>query len=267
MALRAGDSGPLLALLSAERLSALTALTGSSEAAIELHQATLKMGMSLMLIIATIEIALRNAICDNLAAHFAQPGWLLAPPQPFAWREPEQKSIQEAFDRARRAEYAKLSQAEKHALDAVAFPVGRPVNQTHLARAKGRRRQLPVSDGKVVAELSFYIWKRLYGPDYEHSLWRPTLKRTFPNKATTRARVAETLETLYQSRNRLAHHEPVLHQRLYATLDAATFVIENLGAVSTGPDTPLSHLLEGDMAATRSQADALHGRLDSYRTR
>lgn len=87
-----------------------------------------------------------------------------------------------AVDSAKRAEYSKLSQAQKAALDALAYPAGRPANTSHLRRAKGRRRQLVVNEGKVIAELTLYFWKRLYGQEYDQSLWRTTLKRTFPDK-------------------------------------------------------------------------------------
>ena len=206
--------------LSPERLGALTALTGNMKAAIELHQETLRLGASLMNITAVIEISLRNAVCENLGRHFGKAGWLLDPPASFEWKEPESKKIKLALDSARRAEYSKLSQADKHALDALAFPNGRPAHLSHLNRAKARRAQIAVSDGKVIAELTFYIWKRIYGPDYEHALWRTSLKRTFPNKSIQRAVVADHLETLYQSRNRLAHHEPVLRGRFTETMAA-----------------------------------------------
>ena len=63
----AADAAMLTTLLSPERLGALRTLTGSAEAAIELHQVTLQVGAALMVVTATVEIALRNAVGETLA--------------------------------------------------------------------------------------------------------------------------------------------------------------------------------------------------------
>ena len=122
-----------------------------------------------------------------------------------------------------------------------------------------------VTDGKVIAELTFYIWKRIYGPDYEHSLWRPALKKTFPDKGLKRAQVAENLEVLYQARNRLAHHEPVLYQRFAGTITSVKFISQRLTMPHPTPDAPLARLISGDIADVEIKARALHKKLDSYR--
>ena len=179
MAIDAADLPALIALLSPERLAALRTLTGSAGTAIELHQSTLRLGAALMNVTATIEIALRNSVAENLSNYFGVPNWVQQPPVAFRWKEPERKKITTAVDSARRAEYSKLSQADKAKLDSLAYPKGRPPNTSHLKRALDRRRHIPVTEGKVIAELTLYFWKRLYGPEYEQTLWRTTLKRTF----------------------------------------------------------------------------------------
>ena len=265
MPVPAADATVLTGFLSAERLQALVTLTGSNEAAIELHQETLRVGAALMTVTATIEIALRNAVCETLAQHFAVPNWLQQPPITFQWKAPETGKIVQAVDSAKRDRYSKLTQAEKGALDALAYPTGRPANVSHLKRAKDRRKQLAVTEGKVIAELTLYFWKRLYGPEYEQSLWRTALKRTFPDKTLKRAEVAIQLEKIYQSRNRLAHHEPVLHQRFNDTVAAVRFVAERLGQRRPNPASPLANLLVRDVAHAEASAATLHTRLDAYR--
>jgi hypothetical protein len=255
----------LTTLLSAERLANLTTLTGSAEAAIDLHQETLKLGAALMNVTATIEIALRNTVSENLSHYFGVPNWLQQPPVDFQWKAIERSKITMAVDSAKRAEYSKLSQARKAALDALAYPSGRPPNTSHMRRAKDRRRHLVVTEGKVIAELTLYFWKRLYGPDYDQSLWRTTLKRTFPDKTLSRAAVATQLEHFYQARNRLAHHEPVLYRRFADTISAIEFVTQRLGAANPSPDTPLATLLADEIEAIRGSEAALRRRLDAYR--
>ena len=266
MSLEDDDVAAITMLLSAERLAALTALTGSTRIAIELHQDTLRLGASLMNVIASIEISIRNAVSENLSAHFGTPGWLIRPTAPFQWKQLENSNAKKALESAQRSEYSKMTQAEKAALDAKAFPQGRPPNTSHLKRAVARRRQIPVSDGKVIAETTMYFWKRLYSGDYEQTLWRTTLKRTFPNKKTKRAHVADKLEAIYQSRNRLAHHEPVLHKRLDETISAIEFVSENLGVAKPGKETPLAKLIAEDLQTVRNEAKVLHARLAAFRT-
>lgn len=255
----------VVALLSPERLATLTELTGSAEAAIDLHQETLRLGASLMNLTATTEIALRNAVADNLGRYFGVPDWLERPPISFQWRETERKKIAAAVDSAKRAQYAKLSQADKARLDFLAYPQGRPPNTSHLQRARRRRNCITVSQGRVIAELTLYFWKRLYGPEYEQSLWRTTLKRTFPDKSVRRAEVATQLERLYQSRNRLAHHEPVLHRRFSDTMTAIDFVAQRLGANEPSQATPLATLLAGDIEEVRAKEAALRARLEAFR--
>jgi hypothetical protein len=193
-------------MLSEKRLRALISLTGSPEAAVKLHQETLHVGAALMTVIATVEIALRNTVCNNLNSHFVVSNWLLQPPIPFQWRGPEQKKVTMALNSARRTEYSKLSQAQKHDLDLLAYPKGRLPGRSHLQRAKDRCKHIPVSHGKVIAELTLYFWKRLYGPEYDQTLWRQSLKKTFPYKKLKRPDIAIRLEHIYQARNRLAHH-------------------------------------------------------------
>lgn len=265
MLLQDDDVAMLTVLLSPERLGTLTQLTGSARTAIELHQETLSLGASLMNVTAVVEIALRNAISENLTQHFGTADWLLRPPAPFQWKEPEKKKILLGLDSARRAEYSKLTQAEKHALDSNAFPGGFPAQLSHLRRAQKRREQIVVTNGKVIAELTLYFWKRLYGPEYEQSLWRTSLKKTFPYKKLKRADIANNLEHIYQSRNRLAHHEPVLHKRFTDTMNSIRFVIENLAAQTPNNNTPLARLVADYIVEVNKKADALHTRLAAFR--
>lgn len=265
MVMQDEDIAAITLLLSPERLSNLRSLTGNTKEAIQLHQETLIVGAELMSVIATIEIGLRNSVSEILSQHFGGPNWLLSPPAPFKWREVEARKIRTAHDTAQRSEYSKLNSQEKSDLDLRAYPNGRPENETHLNRAKKRRKLIQVSNGKIIAEITFHFWKKIYGADYEHSLWRPALKRTFPHKSIKRSDVAINLENIYQSRNRLAHHEPVLHARFSTTMSSIDYIIQRLGSKNIGPNTPLANLLAEPIASVTEKADALHARLAAYR--
>ena len=265
MTIQQDEVQAIVALISEERLNALLELTGSPVDAITLHQDTLSLGASLMNITATIEIALRNTVCNNLEEYFSPESWLDYASLPFQWRHREKNNIGDAFKNARRAKYKKLSQDDKAALDLLAFPNGRPDGLSHRDRVMFRQKKIPVSDGSVIAELNLSFWKRLYAPDYDQALWRTTLKRTFPNKALRRPQIADQLEIIYQSRNRLAHHEPVLHKRYRDTISAIQFIVENMCFADKNPTSPLANLIADDMAKITVKADELHMKLDSYR--
>lgn len=265
MVMRDAEIEDLIVLLSPERLEKLIALTGDRREAIALHQETLAVGASLMSIIATVEIAIRNAVCMNLNQYFGMSDWLIRPPAPFQWKSTEIDKGAKAKDSAQRAEYSKLDPQQRAALDALAYPNGRPVHETHSDRARKRRMHLPVSQGKIIAEMTLHFWKRLYGPEYEHSLWKPSLKKTFPHKRVKRAEVAAHLENIYQARNRLAHHEPVLRTRFVETMASIEYIIQRLGTSVIGPHTALAKLLEEPIERVLQQAKALHDRLDAYR--
>ncbi len=87
-------------------------------------------------------------------------------------------------------------------------------------------RRRPLEPGRIVAELSFGFWVSLVGrgykgapPDmakrnYEMTLWRPALRRSFPHRAIARAALHKTLDPLRRFRNRIAHHEPIFSRDL-----------------------------------------------------
>ena len=87
----------------------------------------------------SVSIALRNLICDELAAHFGCDDWLRNPPAPFVWREQEKTRIGESVANAQRAAYEKLGSMEKHAIDDRLFRNGVPVHLSHERRAKIRQ--------------------------------------------------------------------------------------------------------------------------------
>lgn len=253
-------------LLSSDRLHRFRALAGSTRVAITLHQQTLQLGGSLMSVTAVLEIALRNAVCDRLTLHFQTENWLLKPPPVFAWRDEERRRIVMAVRAAQRTQYAKLDASQKRQLDEVAFRRGVPAGISHEHRSGARQKAIGIPAGQVIAQLTLYFWKRLFSVDYDHSLWKPALKRIFPGKQVTRAAVAANLESIYQTRNRIAHHEPVYGNRLDDTLDAIDFIAAQLGAARSDGRTPLSKMLEKERSALGDQAAALRSRIDALRS-
>ncbi|WP_322057754.1 hypothetical protein [Paraburkholderia sp. J63] len=261
------DLAAITLLLSSERLGTFCSLAGSARSAVALHQQTLQVAGTLMSVTAVVEIALRNTICDRLASHFETDGWLRKPPRPFVWREQEKTRIGEAVASAQRATYAKMDAAQRRALDERMFRNGVPPHFSYEQHVKARQRAIAVPNGQVIAQLTLFFWKRLFSAEYEQSLWRPALKRVFPDKALRRADVAVQLERIYQTRNRIAHHEPVYGHRLRDAMAAIDFVISKLGSARPGEMTPLGQLLKGERRLLSEQATALQMRLDALSAR
>ena len=251
--------------ISAERLDKLLRLTGDLEVAIQIHQDTLALNSQLIKIVATIEIALRNTIYTNIMHHFEAANWLQQPPVTLTLGDGDRKKIIMALDSAKRSEYAKKSQAEKAVLKAKVFPNGKPKDIKPFKYVQKKRENIPVSDGKITAELTFAFWKRLYSAEYEHQLWRTTLKRTFPNKNLKRAQVSAQLEIVYQMRNRLAHHEPVVGDRFHKLIGAIEFVLQELNTKASRPPHPLEKLLAADVQQAINLQSTLETTLAPYR--
>lgn len=80
-----------------------------------------------------------------------------------------------------------------------------------------RHRQ--VTAGKVVAELKFVFWQKMFTQRFDGRLWDSHLLALFPNSnvsgvGSLRARIYSDLEVIRGLRNRMAHHEPILHRNL-----------------------------------------------------
>lgn len=73
-----------------------------------------------------------------------------------------------------------------------------------------------VTPDRIIAELSFGFWVAILAPRYENSLWRPALRKAFPNrpKRVERKDIHKSINALRRLRNRVAHHEPILDRDL-----------------------------------------------------
>ena len=258
------EDGQIAILLSLERLAPFIAIAGTEGDAIRLHNQCLRLSSALMPVIALTEIALRNAICERLRLKLGVPNWLTSPPAAsLVWRPSEKTNIASAVIHAQRAAYAKLTNADKKALDVLAFPNGVPQALGHAKRSKQRQAKIQVGIGQAVAQLSMFFWKRLFSDDYETSLWKPILRALFPNKSVSRINIAHHLEVIYQARNRIAHHEAIIGDRLTKLMDSIEFVNLNFGSKAPSDSAilaqltrPFRQLLEQEIEVTKKLVDS-----------
>ncbi|KZE42365.1 hypothetical protein AVW09_10715 [Microbacterium sp. T32] len=80
-------------------------------------------------------------------------------------------------------------------------------------------RSAQSTTGKVIAELRFVFWQKLFTGRHDVRLWLPHIAAAFPlapagNAASLRGRIYDDLEALRRLRNRLAHHEPIFTRNL-----------------------------------------------------
>lgn len=248
----------IVKLISTERLGTFRAITHSDRDAIALHQASMMLSSNLMSVTGMIEIALRNAVCSQIAADYDVTDFLRHPPPSLHWHSLEKKKIDEAEAQARRALYSKMDNLQKEKLDLAAFPQGVPANIKHSDLAKRRQNTLDVPVGQVISQLTIFFWKRLFSEQYEPTLWKRSLKKVFPNKTFSRAKVAEELEILYQIRNRLAHHEPVYGSRLIKIVQAIDFAAHNLGSKTPDPQSAIAKFVSSHRKQLESQIGVFH---------
>jgi hypothetical protein len=81
------------------------------------------------------------------------------------------------------------------------------VAEARLRATRGNRAE---TAGRVVAELTFGVWRFLHVRRYEATLWTPCLRHVYPHQSPHRRNdVYVRLDHLNTLRNRVAHHEPI----------------------------------------------------------
>ena len=94
------------------------------------------------------------------------------------------------------------------------FPFLGP-EQESIARAKQTIAEKPnaLTPDRVVAELSFGFWVKLFSSDYEATLWQSSLRHLVPVNVT-RGAAYSRFKDLKTLRNRIAHHNRIMGRPL-----------------------------------------------------
>ncbi len=142
----------------------------------ELYRWNLQVSEAFLPALSCLEIALRNAVHDQLTAKYHRPDWWAVAP------------------------------LNGHDADKV---------QSVARDIQSRRRGIPAPDD-IVAELSFGFWVSLLSRQYDRSLWHSSLHLAFPGYRGDRHSLHDKLDSVRRFRNRIMHHEPVHHRHLAA---------------------------------------------------
>ncbi|MFH5879853.1 hypothetical protein [Arthrobacter sp. NA-172] len=92
------------------------------------------------------------------------------------------------------------------------------------------RRRQPTT-GKVVAELKFVFWQKMFTGRFDGRLWNHQILGLFPHSSVTdaaqlRSRIYSDLEVIRLLRNRMAHHEPIFSRNLNDELTQILDLVE-----------------------------------------
>lgn len=192
--------------LSAPRLSTyLRACDGDLLRALELYRWNARVSAAVWEVLGHGEVVLRNAIHDALTTRHERSG------RAGYWFDDHHYGLQENAAKD-------VATARRRAAQV------RP----------GRGAPGPLPDGKIVAELPFGFWRYLLAKRYAPTLW-PSILHGFPHLPHhRRERLEQPVIRLRRLRNRIGHHEPVVHEDLRARIndlrDVLDFVDPVLGA-------------------------------------
>lgn len=77
------------------------------------------------------------------------------------------------------------------------------------------QRKFPYSPSKMIPEFKFVFWQKMLMSNYENRIWKGCLIQVFPNIQTeSRQTFYDWIDQLRELRNRIAHHEPIIFNRL-----------------------------------------------------
>lgn len=85
-------------------------------------------------------------------------------------------------------------------------------------------RRLPTT-GKIVAELKFVFWQKMFTHGHDAVIWNPYFKAVFPHAEASktvqvlRAEGYGNLDKIRELRNRIAHHEPIFRCNIQEEYD------------------------------------------------
>ena len=167
----------------------LRATQGDTTLAYQLYLDNLRLAQAIHPIMGILEVALRNAINEQLTMHFNDPDWII-----------HQKRGFMADRRLRRYDPKQK----------------RAVQNTYLrdlvvqAEQGIRRIQQPVTAGKIIAELTFGFWTSLFDKvEYRVLQGQPILIFTQLPPKTGRRTIVTALYEIRALRNRMNHNEPL----------------------------------------------------------
>lgn len=176
--------------LSSQRIDRYLLAAGNNKIkAIKLYKANLTIAQAFHPLLGVLEVILRNRINTILSAHFTDPNWIITQKAGFM-NDPS------------------LIHADRR--------TGRTVINDFLrssvqkAEHRFKRRGIPITNGKIIAEQSFGFWTDLFEVHHYRLLsGRPIQIFEYLPSGHGRRAACERLNKIRQLRNRINHNEPI----------------------------------------------------------
>jgi hypothetical protein len=160
-------------LLSSERFSTYIGHSGGDRnRAFRFYIHNVRLSSSLFECIGGLEVALRNSVHIALTQAFHSDAWYDS--VPFHWQPHEMASLQKAKSRI------------------------------------CSRKMQPIPS-RVISEMNFGFWCGIMKKHYSAALWIPHLHKAFPHRRLGHGDAQRRLDGIRALRNRIAHHECILH--------------------------------------------------------
>jgi Abi-like protein len=161
--------------ISKERMQTYMVSAGHDRSrAMQLYMWNAKLGEAFHIAIQALEVGLRNAVNLALSREYGEEWWS-------------------------NQDYLNLLDHDRE-------------DDLKVVQRRIRNRQLPMTNGQVVAGLSFGFWVGMLQPRYNPAFWSKQIKFAFPNLPNDRSRksIAKAAAEIATLRNRISHHEPLL---------------------------------------------------------
>lgn len=168
--------------ISSARLSTYERESNGTKAdAIHLYYWNMSLSQSLYVPIQTLEVSLRNIVSASISTIFGQ-NWYLQARFKKTLAVWANDLLEKAVDKA-----------------------------TTSTSKKGKS----LTEGDVIANLSFGFWGELLAKRYESSIWKKRLSVAFPNLKSRQIQdVYQSVHKIIRLRNRISHHEPIISHKL-----------------------------------------------------
>ncbi|MEJ0101668.1 MAG: Abi family protein [Bacteroidota bacterium] len=165
----------------------VSSCNGDSQKALQLYKLNIQASQALYPLISILEIALRNALDRELTKHLSDSGWLITKRNQFA-NHPDL-----IYTNSRGVQHSDHFFTEK----------------LQMAEDKLNFRRVPVTHGKLLAELTFGFWIKFFDKCPVKVL-RGCVFQIFQNKPHIKgALVHSHLNSIVTLRNRISHSEPI----------------------------------------------------------
>jgi hypothetical protein len=199
----------LEATLSPARLGTYIVAAGHDmDRALLLYIWNAKVGESFHVLVQAVEVALRNRINHCISGVFGDDWWHNA-------------AFQDVAD-------------------------DRIIRDLDTVKVRLRRKNIPVTNGQIVAGLSFGFWVAMLDGRFNPKVWSQELRRAFPSLPDDfdRQKSQKRVREIAEFRNRISHHEPILKRDLFLDYNRCVEVLGWLCSTKVEWIRPHSRVLQ-----------------------